>query len=590
MFSVLAIDKTTGDEPFQNAFKVNNYVTLVLDSLFHFHEIGDYEMSRRLFQRSLTFKNQLSSVNDSFAFNYAVGNYQYKNSLVDEGFENLFNAVLISRKNLLKSEEAAAEISLGNAHYFMKDISAAIEHYKLAANNSEAKNGTRAAAYHNTGALLFETLDKTDNQRYKDSLEPIISQYLRSAVSLSLRDSNRSRLAATYSVLVPWYGYLKQYDSAYFYANESMVNATISGYPNRVQFAKVNLARVLIWDGQAAKSLPILDSAIVFFDSIKNIEQVIHANRVKVWAYDSLRDYKNAARIAELTYNMIRETFPLRLEKSVGKYKAMYQYNLVELENQTLELDRSKQKMKFNRLIIFTLALVLAMLTGYWFYRNKLKTKKMELQTLELGFKTRLIQTNMEIEEKERKRIARELHDGVGQQISSIKLGLENLDTDQKKTEGSIFELKQMVTDVLHSVRGISHQMMPLALQRFGLVKALEGLVDFMNENGEITFSFENFNSKEIKLSESEEIHLYRMVQELVTNVTKHSKASEAAIQLFIQGNKIHLYVSDNGKGIKYDNDNVGMGLFNLETRAKAINASFNLSSNTGETIAKIIM
>ncbi|MBT8326443.1 MAG: hypothetical protein KJP21_01890, partial [Bacteroidia bacterium] len=465
---------TKKKKQFQNAFKVNSAITLTLDSFYHYETTGDFKRSK-YFYKQVYKRSKLVSVNDSFGYYYTIGHYHYKNGFVDEGFEDLFTAILIAKRYELKEELASAEISTGNAHYFMKDIQSAIEHYKNAASIKEAKNGVQAAASHNIGALLFETFSKTDDQEYKDSLEPIISKYLGNAIERSLMDGNKSRLASTYSVLVPWLGYLKQYDSAYYYAKQAIWLAEKSGYPNRVQFAKINLARVLIWDSKARQSLPILDSAIHFFDSIENTEQVIHANRVKVWAYDSLKDYFNSARTAELTYNLIRETFPLRLEKSVGKYKAMYEFNEIEIQNQALELDKSIQKAKFNRLIIFTLALLLVILTGFWFYRSRLKKQKISIQKLELDFKNKLIQANMESEERERSRIARELHDGVGQQISSIKLGLENMDSSQRKTEGTIADLKQMVRDVLHSVRGISHQMMPLALQRFGLVKALEG-------------------------------------------------------------------------------------------------------------------
>jgi signal transduction histidine kinase len=141
-----------------------------------------------------------------------------------------------------------------------------------------------------------------------------------------------------------------------------------------------------------------------------------------------------------------------------------------------------------------------------------------------------------------------------------------------------------MVAIVLQSVRGISHQMMPIALQRFGLVKAVESLVDFMNNKGAIAYTFESFNLGKNDMNEDIEVHLYRIAQELSTNINKHSKATKANIQLYKQGQLILMTVSDNGIGFSKDSYTPGMGMMNIHTRVTSMAGELNVDSTSGET------
>ena len=567
---------------FQNAFLVNNDVTVLLDSLAGMNARGNLKLAHSLYEKSTELLAILSSSNDSFAYFYSRGNFEYKNVSIENGFNSLYNANLVAKRANNMAQVASSFISIGNAHYYVKDIKSAISNYREVADIKEAQNGVKAAAAHNIGALLFETVDSSKSQSYIDSITPAIDSYLRKAIRLSLNDGNDGRLAATYSVIVPWFGFLKQFDSAYIYANLAMKNAANSGFPNRVNFARINLARVLVWNGFAKKSLPILDSAIHFFDSIGFKEQVIHAHRVKVWAYDSLKDYKNAARTAEKTYNMIRETFPLKLDKAVGEYKALYDYNSVELKNKELIISNQKRDLLNTRLRFALLSLLLVLGLFYLWYRYRLKKQK-------IAFQEELFTSNLNSQEEEKKRIARELHDGVGQQISSIKLGLENIDRSQLEADKTIDDLRQLVSSTLQSVRGISHQLMPLALQRFGLVKALESLVEFMDDNSSTDYKFENFNVTNIELSDTDQIHLYRIAQELLQNVSKHSEATSTVVQLFSQKEKLHLTISDNGVGLSLKSENYGIGLANIKTRVEAINGTIQISSKSGDTTIQIV-
>ncbi|MBO6517729.1 MAG: sensor histidine kinase, partial [Bacteroidia bacterium] len=312
---------------------------------------------------------------------------------------------------------------------------------------------------------------------------------------------------------------------------------------------------------------------------------------VKLWAYDSLKDYKNAARTAELTYNMVRETFPLRLDKSVGRYKALFDLNMVELKNQELELEQVRQENKFNRLLAVSLGLVLLTIMVVWFLRSRIHQKKAEINRINSRHKDQLIAANFESEERERKRIARELHDDVGQQITSIKLGLESLPGETDKVNPQISQIKGMVENALDSVRGLSHQMMPTALDRFGLLKGVEALVESTNTSGKLNARFENFNVTELHMEQAIQVHLYRIVQQLLSNLVRHAQATNCLVQVYEQEGKLILMVTDDGIGFDAENQKEsGIGLSNIESRALSIGARFEITSGKDGTTAIVTL
>ena len=208
----------------------------------------------------------------------------------------------------------------------------------------------------------------------------------------------------------------------------------------------------------------------------------------------------------------------------------------------------------------------------------------MEFQQKELHFQSQLLKSNLEIEENERKRIARELHDGVGQQISGLKLGIEITNTSQSVSTKRLNEMGLLIDQLLQSVRSINHQRLPVALQRHGLQKAIQNLEEILNSTSQIQFEMQSFGLEDVSLNDNVEIHLYRIVQEIVTNIQKHALATKAVIQFYKQGESAVLSVSDNGVGFDIDQQRSGLGLHNVQNRVDLIGCDFKYESRPGET------
>lgn len=201
----------------------------------------------------------------------------------------------------------------------------------------------------------------------------------------------------------------------------------------------------------------------------------------------------------------------------------------------------------------------------------------------------------VEGEEKERRRIAKELHDGLGQYLSAVNMNFESLaeeiqtfnrDEKEQFNHGLVL-LKQ----AMQETRTISQNLMPKAIEDYGLALAVESLIDDLEKNTKIEFHYYQ-NVKDLLIPYNIQINLYRIIQEAVNNAIRHSKCQKIHIQLVESENDIILSIEDNGVGFLPDEvaEN-GLGLQSMETRASAVSGKFDISSRTGKgtTITVIV-
>jgi signal transduction histidine kinase/Tfp pilus assembly protein PilF len=194
--------------------------------------------------------------------------------------------------------------------------------------------------------------------------------------------------------------------------------------------------------------------------------------------------------------------------------------------------------------------------------------------------------------EEERKRIAKDLHDGIGQQLGGLKMAFQqlgNMPAFQQETEkNKLADLTKILDDSATEVRSISHQMMPKVLQEIGLIPAIEDMLRKSLGHTSIRFQFEHFGIEE-RLAERMEISLYRVCQELVNNIIKHSGASEVVVQLFKNKGHIIMMVEDNGKGFDMHAKKDGIGLMNISSRISNLHGDVNYEPSPGSgTVATI--
>lgn len=182
----------------------------------------------------------------------------------------------------------------------------------------------------------------------------------------------------------------------------------------------------------------------------------------------------------------------------------------------------------------------------------------------------------LEGEEKERKRMAEELHDGIAGDLSAIKYNLAylKLNNQTPENEGVLREVSQIIDKSCLQIREISHNLSPSSITNFGLITAIQNFCMKIENIYGIQISFKS-SGERIELSKVIETHIYRIVQELVNNIIKHAEAKSARVEIIHHHPHITVSVQDDGKGFVMSKNGKGIGYSNIASRIRFMNAHF---------------
>lgn len=346
------------------------------------------------------------------------------------------------------------------------------------------------------------------------------------------------------------------------------------------------------------------DSAAFYYQSAESKANDFGANQLLAFIYGGMtelykqkKDYKKAfeasLKLQTVKDSLYNESRIQQLSDAETRYQAEKKdQEIALLKQEQLVKELSIQQHQAERFALVSLIILGAMIIWYLYKRNKTRQNELFNKRL-LKQKELHLKAIVETQESERKRIAKDLHDGIGQTLSGIRLAMENISykLEQKDdSEGAkVKELTNTLDQACHEVRSISHQMMPRVLQEDGLIPAIEDMLEKSFRHANITCHFEHFGISE-RFAENLEISLYRISQELVNNIIKHSGASEVQVQLLRNKKHLVLLVEDNGKGFQFEKLKAkGIGLMNITSRVETVHGEFNLEpSPVSGTLATI--
>jgi two-component system NarL family sensor kinase len=258
-----------------------------------------------------------------------------------------------------------------------------------------------------------------------------------------------------------------------------------------------------------------------------------------------------------------------------------------------LQQQQAAIKQKNNTIIIIAIGAILLLVIAYAFYRKKQLQQQAFMVQEQAKQRELITKAVIDAEEAERKRIASDLHDGVGQLFSAVKMNLAGLidRIDLPKEEDQFLAEKTLalVDESCKEVRVISHKMMPNFLLKSGIASDIRSFIEKIDEST-LKIHFETKGFKE-QIEFNEEVILYRVIQELIGNVIKHAQANELYLHLEKNDKQIQVQVTDNGLGFNYDNAIAkgGLGLKNILVRIEYLKGTISFTPNqpTG-TIVKI--
>jgi signal transduction histidine kinase len=206
----------------------------------------------------------------------------------------------------------------------------------------------------------------------------------------------------------------------------------------------------------------------------------------------------------------------------------------------------------------------------------------------------RVLNAIINTEENERRRFAKDLHDGLGPLLSTVKMSLSSLGERIKDQSGTeiLNNANYLVNESLNTIKDISNNLSPHVLSNFGLASAIGAFTTKINQTKAIEVEFKS-NMENQRLENDKEVVIYRAVCELINNAIRHSGASRIEIELNKHEKFVTLQFYDNGRGFELSTlareDNKGMGLSNIETRIKTVEGVFVLESTPGKGTSALI-
>lgn len=229
------------------------------------------------------------------------------------------------------------------------------------------------------------------------------------------------------------------------------------------------------------------------------------------------------------------------------------------------------------------LVLALAIVFFVIFYQKRVLQFKIQKQKLETDYQQKMLLAALESQEEERKRIAAELHDGVGAMLSTIRLNLANMQRKESVKPEEVGSARQFLDDTIDSVRKISKALMPSTLEKFGFSMACREMAEQYSAISAVPIHYKE-DGTPIELENSKALMLFRIVQEAINNSLKHAKPKSIIITLH-WSEKLFLSIQDDGVGfdiVSLKQSGRGLGLFTMENRAKLLNGVFQFDSKPG--------
>ena len=321
--------------------------------------------------------------------------------------------------------------------------------------------------------------------------------------------------------------------------------------------------------------------------------------------HEETNDYQNAYKYQSLHYiltdSIDQEKFNEKVKSLEFKFETEIKDSKIERQSLVIKNQNNKQKVQNVYMVLFLLLGSAAFL--FLFQRIKknkiiaeknLQIKNQKILDLNNENKILAMSSMIEGQEAERKRIAQDLHDGLGGLLSTAKIQIKNLHGSIKKETNinMLFQTEGIIESAYSEVRRISHNLMPGALVNLGLFPAIEDLADQINGSGKLIVNTQWYTPEDI-IPEKTKTILYRIIQEAITNSIKYAQAEKLIIQMSENDGRLNVTIEDDGIGFntKEIDLNKSLGLKSIKSRVEYLNGELEIisSANNGTSIEIVI-
>ncbi|MCU0441772.1 MAG: sensor histidine kinase [Bacteroidia bacterium] len=488
------------------------------------------------------------------------------------------------------------------------------------------------ALYYNLLALkLFESIGYNMGVSYGYNNIAIINQNLgdykkalfyheRSlAIKQKMNDSNG--LAGSYSNMANIYRQLHQFDQALIYYNKALAMLTYTKDMEYLSSTYNNLGETYVMMEKPKQAIPNLLKGIAIREKNTDVKALVSSyinmadayallNNAKEERYYlekakmlskqlpgmreqavlylklanaayQLKDYQSASRYYQQQIALNDSLLNEEVVRKVAEMETLYETEKKEALNTVLLQENKIQQLaiatKRFQLGLLAGVLALVLVTSFLVYSRYKHKKEQELITTKIYAEQQRLQSMIATQEEERKRISGELHDGIGQLLSVVRMNLSVI--EQQNVSTNINQTIHLLDNACNELRTISHQLMPAVLINKGIGGALAELISNLSKASKLHIDY--YADPLDGLKPEQEIHLFRIIQELLNNAVKYAEATELHLTLHIEGNALKVMVSDNGKGFdtKLVTTGTGNGWHNISTRTRLLNGVLDIES-----------
>lgn len=492
---------------------------------------GKYTESLQFFHKAKNMYPQLNHSIDIARINHSISVLYTSIGDEEKSLEYVKKAILINQKINNKKGLAFNYNKIGNTFRAQKNRDSALYYFEKAKDyflDVNLKEGWYRANTH-IGKILESDGD------YQESLNYYLENF-----------ENKTKLGYNQGIILSSldisrvYTKLKKYKKAEEFVEIGLSIAKKDGVLNLISRAYLQKTEVYKSAGRFKEAIINKELYHIYKDSVLNID--------------------NVKKIQELEL-----THAFRKEKVRDSMQLVKEKEIAETNAQLLQ---TESKIKSQWMLFGGIGLLGVFVIIYLIRSQKFTKKQQELQE---SFSQELINE----QEKERSRLARDLHDSVGQKLMLLSKQTKKMDNPN---------IENLASSTLEEIRSISRGLHPSNLERLGLTEAINVLIYDINANTELFFTEEIENIDNI-LSKEAELHLYRIIQESLSNIVKHAEAKAVKLAIQQKEKTTEIIISDNGKGFDFESKykNMSLGLKTLFERAKIINAQMNLETSLGK-------
>ncbi len=380
---------------------------------------------------------------------------------------------------------------------------------------------------------------------------------------------------------------MQSYDSALYYYNLAEEIRVEMNDQTGMASVWSNLARVYHDLGEYEKAETLYKRAIELSRDINYKEAWQQATLLLSQLYEEQKMFKESLAYFKEYKSASDSIFNVASDRNISELQTKYETEKKEqqIALQQSEISEQQAQNKINLMFIVGLLMAVVALIVILVLARSRARKKQELivRELELRLREAQIEAAISSQEQERTRVAQDLHDGFGQMISILNLNIKSLEKDYSNKEEVFEQSSAVLEDMYRELKGICFNLMPQTLIKNGIVSAVNEFASRVNHTGKINIETDFFGLED-RLTEVQEISLYRITQEWINNMLKYSDADRVNIQITKDEQEITLMIEDNGTGFDLESlkSGKGNGWRNMNSRANLMKGELEVDTQLG--------